>query len=89
MEASAKEAGNQELIQAVKFLLDLSNIARKEGLLALEDATYNKLPVPYGSYLYSMIRTIVDGTAPRHATTSGRRAISQATGRCCTTSCLP
>ena len=64
LDASAKESGNQELLQAVKHILDLSNIARKEGLLALEVATDKKFPAPYSSYLHTLILYIVDGTDP-------------------------
>jgi len=64
MDASAKETGDRELQLSVKRIIELSNIARNEGLLALEEAAYENITAPYSSYLSTLILYIVDGTDP-------------------------
>lgn len=59
-----REIGNKLLVDIVEEMCDLSNIGRKEGLLALEEAVWNLDDVVNGKYLKSMVMLIVDGTDP-------------------------
>lgn len=57
-----KASNNNSLQAAVKLICSLSHIARKEGLLALEEAVENIEIVQGQHYLKSLIMLIVDGT---------------------------
>lgn len=59
-----RKEGNKILIEIIEKMCELTNIVRKEGLLALEEAAYDLDDVFYGKYLKSMIMLIVDGTDP-------------------------
>lgn len=52
------------LMDVVETMYDLSMVARKEGLLALEEAAYGFENLYNGKYLKAMILLIVDGTSP-------------------------
>lgn len=50
------------LLRLLRRLLELSNIVRKEGLLALEEAVINEKSVPVEDLLRQLIILVVDGT---------------------------
>ena len=54
---------NEEmLLEAVKRIKELNNIARREGLLALEEAVITDRSIPVENFLRQFIILIVDGT---------------------------
>ena len=56
----------QEVIRAYILITKLSNIARKEGLLALEDSIINQKVInDTDKYLKKLIMLVVDGTDPK------------------------
>ena len=59
-----KEEGMMELAAAVKTMYMLCGVARREGLLSLENKAMELEEVQSCSYLKSMIMLIVDGTDP-------------------------
>lgn len=60
-----RENGNKILTDVVEKMCELTNIGRKEGLLALEEAACDLEDIYNGKYLKSMIMLIVDGTDPK------------------------
>ena len=50
------------LLEAVKRIKELNNIARREGLLALEEAVVTDKSIPVENFLRQFIILIVDGT---------------------------
>ena len=50
------------LLEAVKRIKELNNIARREGLLALEEAVVADKSIPVENFLRQFIILIVDGT---------------------------
>lgn len=58
------KAGRNSLLEVVNRLVELSRLARNEGLLALEEETMKEPNIPGEEYLYQMLTLIVDGTDP-------------------------
>lgn len=59
-----RKKNTEILTDVVETMYKLSMIAKKEGLLALEEAAYGFENLYNGKYLKSMILLIVDGTSP-------------------------
>lgn len=59
-----KEAGQKLLIDTVEKMLHLSDVAHKEGLLALEECVNELEGIPCWKYLSRMMRLVVDGIDP-------------------------
>lgn len=59
-----RKKSTEILTDVVETMYKLSMIARKEGLLALEEAAYGFENLYNGKYLKTMILLIVDGTSP-------------------------
>ncbi len=57
-----RELKKNHLLTAVQLVCDLSNVARREGLLALEEAVENMEAGVGIEYLKKMIMLVVDGT---------------------------
>ena len=57
-------AGYEMVRKTIETLCRLSTIARKEGLLSLEEAALDLDDLQNGKYLYQMILLVVDGTDP-------------------------
>lgn len=57
-----KKSGYELLQKTISKMCELTWIARKEGLLALEEAAYNPEEFRNKEYLNSIILLIVDGT---------------------------
>lgn len=62
--AEVNEKNQGLLLDSVRKIISLSNTARREGLLALEDAVSNFTEAGGEKYIKSMILLIVDGTDP-------------------------
>ena len=61
MNVDGKITGNMVLAESIDKIINLANIARNEGLLALEDAAYSM----DNKHLKSLLTLIVDGTDPK------------------------
>ena len=62
---SENAAGTDKVIEAFDRVMQLQNLARKEGLLALEEAIEPlDMNDPTQAYLFQMITMVVDGTDP-------------------------
>ena len=59
-----KEAGQKLLIDTVEQMLKLSEVAHKEGLLALEEAINKLDEIPDWKYLCRLMILVVDGIEP-------------------------
>lgn len=59
-----RKRSTEILTDVVRTMYDLAMVARKEGLLALEEAAYGFENLYNGKYLKAMILLIVDGTSP-------------------------
>ncbi len=59
-----REAGSELIIKTIGDMRHLSNVARKEGLLSLEEAAAEMESMHQGEMLKMMILLIVDGTDP-------------------------
>lgn len=55
---------DNNLLSVMNLLMDLSNVSRREGLLALEDAINNFAHVHGAKYFTAMILQVVDGMEP-------------------------
>lgn len=59
-----RQVGEKNLLEIVDKMCELSNIARKEGLLALDEVLLAMDDIFNGKYLKSMIMSILDGCDP-------------------------
>ena len=68
VDKSDKVAGEEKLMNTLRTIVKLGTIARKEGLLALEEATYalyeNEPTAKEYDYLIQLLSYVVDGTDP-------------------------
>lgn len=55
---------DNKLLSVMNLLMDLSNVSRREGLLALEESINDLAQVPGAKYLTTMIMQVVDGMEP-------------------------
>lgn len=71
MNEQEKEQKHNLLLAAVKKICNLAVIARKEGLLALEEAAENLTEDKCNTYLKNLIMLVVDGTEPEYVRSIG------------------
>lgn len=55
---------DNNLLSVMNLLMELSNVSRSEGLLALEETVHSFAHAPGAKYLIAMITQVVDGMEP-------------------------
>lgn len=55
---------DNNLLSVINLLIDISNVSRREGLLALEETVHHSAHAPGAKYFTPMIMQIVDGMEP-------------------------